>query len=43
MLPVATFATGVATLLLVLGTVEIARLIQERRHDAADSLQGGGH
>jgi hypothetical protein len=42
-LPVATFATGVATLLLVLGTVEIARLIQARRHNAADSLQGGGH
>jgi hypothetical protein len=41
-LPVATFATGVATLLLVLGTVEIARLIQARRYNIADSLQGGG-
>ena len=40
-LPVATFATGVATLLLVLGTVEVARLIQARRHNAAGALQGG--
>jgi hypothetical protein len=39
-LPVATFTMGVATLLLVLGTVEIARLIQARRHTAADSFQG---
>ncbi len=41
-LPVATFATGVATLLLVLGTVEIARLIQARRYNIPASLQGGG-
>ncbi|HZI27951.1 MAG TPA: hypothetical protein VFD64_07325 [Gemmatimonadaceae bacterium] len=40
-LPVATFATGVATLMLVLGTVEIARLIQARRHHAPESHQSG--
>jgi hypothetical protein len=31
-LPAATFATALATLLLVLGTVEVARLVQGRRH-----------
>jgi hypothetical protein len=40
-LPVATFVTGVATLLLVLGAVEIARVIQARRHNATESRQGG--
>jgi hypothetical protein len=39
-LPVATFATAVATLLLVLGTVEIARLVQARRHNTVDSHEG---
>lgn len=40
LLPVATFATAVATLLLVLGAVEIARLTQARRHNALDSHKG---
>ena len=40
-LPVATFATSVATLLLVLGGVEIARLLQARRHNSVDALQRG--
>ena len=31
-LPVATFATAVTTLLVVLGAVELARLMQARRH-----------
>lgn len=35
-LPVATFAMGVATLLLVVGAVEIARLIQAWRHNAVE-------
>ena len=39
-LPVATFATAVATLLLVLGTVEIARLVQARRHNAVPHRGG---
>ena len=40
MLPVATFATAVATLLLVLGSVELARMVQARRHNSVESPQG---
>jgi hypothetical protein len=40
LLPVATFATAVATLLVVLGAVEIARLTQARRHNALDAHPG---
>ena len=39
-LPAATFVTAVATLVLVLGTVEIARLLQARRQNAAASHRG---